>query len=92
MTTLFKLISTNEHIFENFRNEEMEEIIENYKQEFEKIKNSLSSDDACKIQTLLMSYKDYLEMVELEKQEKYAILAVKIGIELGKYFKLLEDF
>ncbi len=91
MTTILKLISMNKHVFNDFQNEEMEEIIKKYKKEFEEYKNSFPSDGIDKIQTLLLRQKEYLQMIELGEKDKYVVLALKIGIELGRYFEVLED-
>ena len=92
MTTLLKLFTTNKYIFNDYRNDEMQELIEKSKKEFEEIKNSFPKDNINKIETLLLRQEDYIKMVELEKKENYIMLALKIGIELGRCFEVFGDF
>ncbi|MBQ8614943.1 MAG: hypothetical protein IJ415_00010 [Clostridia bacterium] len=69
----------------------MDETIVKYKSEFNEKKNSFPIELSDKIANLLNSHLDYLQSVGLKEKDNYVIMALKIGIELGRYFEVLDD-
>lgn len=91
MTTLLKLFSLNESVFEDLCHNKMDEMIEKFKSEFYEKKNSFPLELSDEIERLLNRHEDYLHSVTLKEKDNYVIMALKIGIELGRYFEILEN-
>ena len=90
ITTLLKLMSSSK-IYENLKHEEDEEISKHYLNEFEEFKQSFKEEDKEQISELILKHFDYIDSVQRIETDNYVILALKIGIELGRYFAVLED-
>ncbi len=92
ITTLISIIETQAgRIFRNSKHFELKELIETKKKDYEEIKNSFNDEEKDKIEDLLRAYADYIHDVDWEEKDNCVILALKIGIELGRYFEVLED-
>lgn len=83
--------SQAENLFRNCKHDMLQESIEMKKREFEKIRNSFKSEEQEQISDLLQAYRDYVDDVHWEEKDNCVILALKIGIELGRFFEILED-
>ena len=92
VSILLSLIETQaKRIFRNCKHDVLQESIQLKKKEFEEIKNSFEIEEQEQINGLLQAFEDYIDDVRWEEKDNCVILALKIGIELGRYFEVLED-
>lgn len=91
ITTLLKIFMLDKNLFNKMKHNKLNEIIKLRKQELEDCKKSFNSEELDKVKDLLNCHEDYLTAVGEEEKDNFVILALKIGIELGRYFEVLED-